>query len=203
MQIRCHYFFKLFIYFILVCQVFCCVWAFSGCSEWALLLTVLILVASFVVEHKPEVHRLQQLQHRGPLVVTRGSQSVWAQVVVVQGLSSSTACGISLDQGSNLCALHWQVDSHPLYHRGSPPPSFQSIVVVYDFSIAAYGPKGHKLPQIQQLKTIKIYYFTILKVRSWVGSAGFSGCQRLGLDVSRTKVSVSLLADNQRLLLTP
>ena len=25
-----------------------------------------------------------------------------------------------LDQGLNLCPLHWQVDSYPLYHQGSP-----------------------------------------------------------------------------------
>ena len=32
-------------------------------------------------------------------------------VVVVHGLSCSAACGIVLDQGSNLCPLHWQVGS--------------------------------------------------------------------------------------------
>ena len=30
------------------------------------------------------------------------------------------ACGIFLDLGSNLSLLHWQVDSLPLSHRGSP-----------------------------------------------------------------------------------
>ena len=29
-------------------------------------------------------------------------------------------CGIFPDQGSNLCVLHWQVDSSPLSHQGSP-----------------------------------------------------------------------------------
>ena len=38
-------------------------------------------------------------------------QGAWASVVVMQGLSCSTACGVFLDQGSNLCPLHWQVDS--------------------------------------------------------------------------------------------
>ena len=28
------------------------------------------------------------------------------------------ACGIFLDQGSNLCPKHWQVDSRPLAHQG-------------------------------------------------------------------------------------
>ena len=36
---------------------------------------------------------------------------VWASVVVAWGLSCSVACGIFLDQGSNPCPLHWQMDS--------------------------------------------------------------------------------------------
>ena len=38
------------------------------------------------------------------------------------GLSCSRACGIFPDQGSNPCLLHWQVDSLPLSHEGSPAP---------------------------------------------------------------------------------
>ena len=34
-----------------------------------------------------------------------------ASVVVAHGLSCPVAYGISLDQGWNLCPLHWQVDS--------------------------------------------------------------------------------------------
>ena len=41
-------------------------------------------------------------------------------VVVAHGPSCSTACGIFPDQGSNLCPLHWQADSQPLRHQGSP-----------------------------------------------------------------------------------
>ena len=37
--------------------------------------------------------------------------------VAAHGLSCSAALGILLDQGSNLCLLHWQADSLPLdYH---------------------------------------------------------------------------------------
>ena len=43
-------------------------------------------------------------------------------VVVAQGLSCSAACGIFPDQGSNPCPLHWQADSQPLRHQGSPWP---------------------------------------------------------------------------------
>ena len=43
-----------------------------------------------------------------------------AFIVVVHGLSYPAAHGIFLEQGSNLCPLHWQVDSYPLDHQGSP-----------------------------------------------------------------------------------
>ena len=36
------------------------------------------------------------------------------------GLSCFAVCGIFPDQGSNWCALHWQVDSYPLHYQGSP-----------------------------------------------------------------------------------
>ena len=41
-------------------------------------------------------------------------------VVVGHGPSCSAACGIFPDQGSNPCPLHWQSDSQPLRHQGSP-----------------------------------------------------------------------------------
>ena len=41
-------------------------------------------------------------------------------VIVAHGPSCSAACGIFPDQGSNPCPLHWQADSQPLHHQGSP-----------------------------------------------------------------------------------
>ena len=40
-------------------------------------------------------------------------------VAVPHRFSYSEACGISLDQISNPCPLHWQVNSLPLGHQGS------------------------------------------------------------------------------------
>ena len=51
--------------------------------------------------------RLPHLQHK-------------VSAVAALGLSCSTASGILPDQRSNPCALHWQVDSYPLDHQGSP-----------------------------------------------------------------------------------
>ena len=53
------------------------------------------------------------------------------QVVVVHGLSCPVACGpgLLLDQGLNLCPLHWQVDAQPLGHWGSPSPFRQKATI--------------------------------------------------------------------------
>ena len=41
-------------------------------------------------------------------------------VLAALGLCRSAARGISPDQGSNLCLLHWQAGSLPRIHQGSP-----------------------------------------------------------------------------------
>ena len=40
--------------------------------------------------------------------------------IVAHGPSRSAARGILPDRGSNPCPLHWQADSQPLRHQGSP-----------------------------------------------------------------------------------
>ena len=58
--------------------------------------------------------------HRLLITMTSLAVDAGSRVVVVQGLGCSTACGIFLDQESDLCLLHWQVDSLPWSHQGSP-----------------------------------------------------------------------------------
>ena len=41
-------------------------------------------------------------------------------VIVAHRPSCSASCGTFPDQGSNPCPLHWQADSQPLHHQGSP-----------------------------------------------------------------------------------
>ena len=45
-------------------------------------------------------------------------------VIVAHGPSCSVACGIFPDRGLNPCPLHWQADSQPLRHQGSPGSCF-------------------------------------------------------------------------------
>ena len=89
---------------------------FSSCWEQGLL---------FV-----SVRGLLLLQSTGSRCTGFSSCGTWTQlwltssrassVGVVHGLSCSEACGIFPDQGWNLCHLHWQLDSLPLSHQGSP-----------------------------------------------------------------------------------
>ena len=63
-----------------------------------------------------------------PLLLQSAGSRRAGSVVVAHRPSCSVACGIFLDQGSNLCPLHWQADSQPLRHQGSPSKLFNTIV---------------------------------------------------------------------------
>ena len=59
------------------------------------------------------------------------AQQLWSRalertgsIVVARGPGCSVACAVLPDGGSALCPLHWQADSHPLYHQGSPFADF-------------------------------------------------------------------------------
>ena len=93
----------------------------------------LVAVASLVAEHRLQAHGFQQLQHLASVVAAQALQST-GSVVVAHGLSCSMSCGISLDQGWNPCPLHWQADSYPLYHQGSPQLLFHKSAKVFQWT---------------------------------------------------------------------
>ena len=55
-----------------------------------------------------------------PLLLRSTDSRRTGSVIVAHGPSCPTAYGIFPDQGSNPCPLHWQADSQPLRHQGSP-----------------------------------------------------------------------------------
>ena len=61
---------------------------------------------------------------RSLLLRSTGSRCA-GSVIVAHGPSCSAACGIFPDQGSNPCPLHWQANSQPLRHLGSPLLGFK------------------------------------------------------------------------------
>ena len=66
-----------------------------------------------------------------PLLLRSTSSRRAGSVVVAHGPSCSAACGNFPDQGSNPCALHWQADSQPLRHQGSPSILFLMLNQTY------------------------------------------------------------------------
>ena len=64
-----------------------------------------------------------------PLLLRSTGSRRAGSVVVAHRPSCSTACGIFPDQGSNPCPLHWQADSQPLGHQGSPHTILITVVL--------------------------------------------------------------------------
>ena len=61
-----------------------------------------------------------------PLLLRSTGSRRAGSAVVAHGPSRSAACEILPDQGSNPRPLHWQADSQPLCHQGSPNWGFDS-----------------------------------------------------------------------------
>ena len=66
-----------------------------------------------------------------PLLLRSTGSRCAGSVIVAHGPSCSAACGIFPDQGSNPCPLHWQADSQPLRHQGSPYPFLKVIFFIF------------------------------------------------------------------------
>ena len=84
--------------------------------------------SSFLCEGFLQLWQAGATHHRGaqapslsrPLLLWSTGSRRAGSVAVAPGPSCSAACGILPDQGSNPCPLHWQADSQPLRHQGSP-----------------------------------------------------------------------------------
>ena len=90
-----------------------------------------------------------------PLLFQSTGSRCAGSVIVAHGPSCSAACGIFPDQGLNPCLLHWQADSQPLRHQGSPHFQFYSakiyIPVVTFFNIIIF------------VTSSLLFFFTIYK----------------------------------------
>ena len=84
------------------------------------LLICLFVCLMAVLGLRLRVRALSSCGKRGPLLLRSTGSRHAGSVIVAHGPSCSAACGIFPDQGSNPCPLHWQADSQPLCHQGSP-----------------------------------------------------------------------------------
>ena len=97
-----------FFFFLWLCWVFVSVWGLSPVAASG--------------AHSSS--RCAGLSLSRPLLLRSTGSRCAGSVIVAHGPSCSAACGIFPDQGSNPCPLHWQADSQPLRHQGSPQFSF-------------------------------------------------------------------------------
>ena len=127
------FFLKLiFLLFMAVLGLCFCARAFSSCGKRGPL---------FIAVRRP-------LTIAASLVGSTGSRRA-GSAIVAHGPSCSAACGIFPDQGSNPCLLHWQADSQPLHHQGSP--KFHYVFILKTFSSASRNRNLiHKVFSFQQ-----------------------------------------------------
>ena len=74
-----------------------------------------------------------------PLLLRSTGSRCAGSVVVAHRPSRPAACGIFPDQGSNPCPLHWQADSQPLRHQGSPWTSLLQHRYLLNFCLPSYA----------------------------------------------------------------
>ena len=89
----------------------------------------------------------------------------------------SAACGIFPDQGSKPCPLHWQADSQPLRHQGSPRQLILSVRQEPTLRPWEGSPflqqKSLITKRLYWISTFKIYQFSwhfwvVMLPRNWV-----------------------------------
>ena len=78
-----------------------------------------------------------------PLLWSTGSRRA-GSIIVAHGPSCCAACGIFPDQGSNPCPLHWQADSQPLCHQGSPEVLHFDVIQFICFHFCAFSATFRK-----------------------------------------------------------
>ena len=98
-----------------------------------------------------------------PLLRSTGSRRA-GSVVVAHRPSRSAACGILPDQGSNPRPLHWQADSQPLHHRGSP----LSVFWVLCWCLCVYRENQYEFAPLCSHKQIAASY--TLPWLLWLGA---------------------------------
>ena len=123
-KVHLYFFLKYIILFIWLCQFFTAVW---GCSldvvsrDYSLVAVsrLLVVVASLAAGHG--LWGSQDSVVVAHVLSSCGSWALEHRLSICSACTCcSTACGIFLDQGLNLCLLHWQVDSLPVNHQGNP-----------------------------------------------------------------------------------
>ena len=103
------FFFLIFIYYLFIIYFWLC-WVFVSLRG----------LSPVAASGGHSSSRCVGLSPSQPLLLRSPGSRRAGSEVVAHGPSCSMARGIFPDQGSNPCPLHWQADSQPLRHQGSP-----------------------------------------------------------------------------------
>ena len=99
---------------------------------WLCWVFVSVRGLSLVVESRGHSSsRCAGLSSSRPLPLRSTGSRCAGSVIVAHGPSCSAARGIFPHQGSNPCPLHWQADSQPLRHQGSPQNYFYQSNIIF------------------------------------------------------------------------
>ena len=112
--------FKIYIFFLLFIYLFIYLIYFWLC--WVFVSVRGLSLVAVSGGHSSSRHAGLSLLR--PLLLRSTGSRRAGSVVVAHRPSCSAACGIFPDQVSNPCPLHWQADSQPLRHQGSPVSHF-------------------------------------------------------------------------------
>ena len=123
-----------FLFFFLINSNFFLIFIFYlfifGCVGSSFLVWGLSLV---VASRGHSSSRCAGLSLSRPLLLRSTGSRRASSVIVAHGPSCSAACGTFPEQGSNPCPLHWQADSQPLRHQGSP--NFLFLCGIFGYGI--------------------------------------------------------------------
>ena len=125
---------------LLLFKKFICLFIY-GCVGSSFLCEGFLLVAA---SGGHSASRCTGLSLSWPLLLRSTGSRRAGSAVVAHGPSCSAACGILPDQGSNPCLLHWQADSQPLRHQGSPKMAFY---IQINMTLNQYQPYSDKQSQ--------------------------------------------------------
>ena len=184
----CKFFFKFYLFLFIYLFYFWLCWVFVSVRGLSLV----------VASGGHSSSRCAGLSLSWPLLLRSTGSRCAGSVVVAHGPSCSAACGILPDQGSNPCPLHWQADSQPLRHQGSPyvnikrgPLSWSESEVSKMVASEALDPPSPTNTPTQQQFTDKVSFWDIQEASERLLRLGEHKTRLI--EVSRkTQVSLSL-----------
>ena len=91
-----------------------------------------------------------------PLLLRSTGSRRAGSVVVAHGPSCSVACGLFPDQGLNPYPLHWQADSQPLRHQGSPQVFFFNCSKIHNIKFTVLSALPFSSAQVNGVKYIHV-----------------------------------------------